>query len=38
LSFQIVPPPYVLFPAEKASEVLRMVARNEVRGRAILQF
>jgi D-arabinose 1-dehydrogenase-like Zn-dependent alcohol dehydrogenase len=35
---QIDPPPYKIFPAENAANVLKMVARNEVNGRAILQF
>jgi hypothetical protein len=38
LNKQIDPPPYKLFSSENAAEVLKMVARNEVNGRAILQF
>ncbi|CAG0898440.1 unnamed protein product [Darwinula stevensoni] len=35
---EIEPPPYTLFPAEKAQEVIRKMLRSEVNGRAILQF
>ncbi|CAG0918510.1 unnamed protein product, partial [Notodromas monacha] len=35
---EIQPPPYRLYPADRAADVLKMVAQNEVQGRAILQF
>lgn len=37
-SGKVQPPPYSVFPSEKAREVIRMISRSEIQGRAILRF
>jgi NADPH:quinone reductase-like Zn-dependent oxidoreductase len=35
---QVQPPPYSVFPAEEASEVISKLCKSQIPGRAILQF
>ena len=36
--FQIEPPPYHIFPADRANEAIAKIGKGQIQGRAILEF
>ena len=38
VSHQVQPPPYSVFPAEEAPEVISKLCKSQIPGRAVLQF